>query len=277
MYKRACARAPECVRVTRLSGAVLGGARVVQPMSVEPALGRRTRLASAACGRRWAPVLSPSGATRPRKGALKEKGVAAGRTQRAAAVGVAEQGNSVVLVTVGPSGELLDRRRVDLTVGLPTHPHHHEGSWAVGRYLDSPWARKVTLAEALALVERVRASAALGARERLEALAASVPTPITKVAIRVCPRLPPTTEERIADARAQTMADSVMYRQAVATAAEARGWAVHWYDPEQVFRDAAKALGADDIEALLRKMGSAVGPPWQAKHKLAAAAALACR
>ena len=200
--------------------------------------------------------------------------MAKGQTQRTAAVGVAEHGNSAVLVTVA-GGELLDRRRVDLTQGLPTHPHHHEGSWAMGRYRDSPWAREVSLAEALALVERVRAAAAVGARQSLEALAAAVTVPITQVAIRQCPPLPSTTEERIADNRAQTVADSVMYRQAIATAAEARGWSVHWYDPEQVFRDATKALGGEDIEGFLREMGRAVGPPWQAKHKLAAAAALA--
>ena len=58
--------------------------------------------------------------------------------QRAAAIGVAENGNSAVLVTVAPGGELLDRRRIDLTdPGLPRRPHHHEGSWAVGRYLNT--------------------------------------------------------------------------------------------------------------------------------------------
>src|SRR2546428_4129791 len=40
------------------------------------------------------------------------------------------------------------------TDGLPTHPHHHEGSWAVGRYLKSPWARAISLTDAVALVER---------------------------------------------------------------------------------------------------------------------------
>jgi hypothetical protein len=80
---------------------------------------------------------------------------------------------------------------------------------------------------------------------------------------------------RIADNRAQTVADSVMYREALATAAEARGWAVHWYDREQVFRDAAAALGREDVDAFLHAMGRSIGPPWQAKHKLAAAAALA--
>jgi hypothetical protein len=33
--------------------------------------------------------------------------------------------------------------------------------------------------------------------------------------------------------------------------------------------------GREDIDAFLHAMGRSVGPPWQAKHKLAAAAALA--
>ena len=202
--------------------------------------------------------------------------MARGRTTRAAAVGVAEHGNSAVLVTVGPDRELLDRRRIDLTEsGLPTHPHHHEGSWAVGRYRDSPWAREISLDEAVELVARVRESAARGAREGLEALAATVPVPIAAIAIRVCPALPPTTKERIADNRAQAVADSVMYREALAAAAEARGWSVCWYDRERVFRDAATAIGSEDVDAVLSAMGRAAGPPWQARHKLAAAAALA--
>src|SRR6476620_2289179 len=101
------------------------------------------------------------------------------RMSRAATIGVAEQGNWAVLVTVAPTGELLDRRRIDLTErGLPAHPHHHEGSWAVGRYVNSPWARKISLAEAVTLVERVRESAVRGAGGGLEALAAAVPVPI---------------------------------------------------------------------------------------------------
>lgn len=145
----------------------------------------------------------------------------------------------------------------------------------MGRYLDSPWARKVSLPDAIALVERVRAAAALGAREGLKALAKDVSAPITSIGIRLCPALPPTTEERIRDTRAATMADSVMYREAMAVAAEARGWAVFWYDRERVFKDAAKTLNGEDIDDVLSKMGRAVGPPWQAKHKLAAAAAMA--
>ena len=118
------------------------------------------------------------------------------------------------------------------------------------------------------------ADAPRGVRQGLEALAAAVPIPIAGIALRVCPELPPTTEERIADNRAQTVADSVMYRQALATAAQARGWAVCWYDRACVRR-------CGDGAGLRRHQRAAVGdgtigrPPWQAKHKLAAAAALA--
>ena len=193
-----------------------------------------------------------------------------------AIVGVAEHGNSAFLVTVTPGGELLDRRRIDLTdSSFPTHPHHHEGSWAVGRYLNTPGARRLSMADVVALVERVRAAAAQGARASLEALAAAIPVPISTIAIRLCPALPPTTEERIADNRAQTYADTVMYREALATAARARGWSVYWYDQGHVFSDAAAALDREDINDVLQAMGRSVGAPWQAKHKLAAAAALA--
>jgi hypothetical protein len=206
----------------------------------------------------------------------EEEDVASGRTRQAATVGVAENGSAAVLVTVASGGVLLDRRRIELIPrGVPSHPHHHEGSWAVGRYLNTPGARPLPLAEVVALVERVRASATRGARASLEALAAALQAPIGGIALRVCPKLPATTEERIADNRAQTFADSVMYREALAAAAEARGWSVHWYDRERVFRDAAAALGGADVDAFLSAMGRSVGAPWQAQHKLAAAAALA--
>jgi hypothetical protein len=133
----------------------------------------------------------------------------------------------------------------------------------------------VTLAEAVALVARVRRAAASGAEEGLAALTAAVPVPIGHIALRACPDLPPTTEARIRDTRAANVADSVLYREALATAAAARGWSVHWYERGQVGREAAAALGAGEVEACLREMGRALGPPWQADHRLAAAAALA--
>ena len=79
---------------------------------------------------------------------------------RSATIGVTEHGNSAILVTLSDEGTVLDRRTIDLTGGdLPTHPYHHEGSWAVGRYRDSAWAREISLSEAIELVERVEAAA----------------------------------------------------------------------------------------------------------------------
>ena len=121
------------------------------------------------------------------------------------------------MVTVARDGTLLDRRRVELVdEGLPKIPHHSEGQ---GLPLD----------EAVALVERVRASAEKHAVLALDAVARAVPH-ILGVALRRCPELPPTIAERIKDYRAQNVADWVMYRKALAAAAEARGWAVHRYD-----------------------------------------------
>jgi hypothetical protein len=198
------------------------------------------------------------------------------RTPSAATVGVADHSHSAVLVTIAPGGALVDRRSIDLTPrDLPTHPHHHEGSWAVGRYLDTPGARALSMAEAVAVVERVRAAAVRGARAGLDALAAALPVRVTAIAIRRCPALPPTAEQRIVDHRAQLVADSVMYREALATAAEERGWSVCWYDRDRVFAEAAAAFGQGDLDALLDSMGRTAGAPWQAKHRLAAAAALA--
>ena len=193
-----------------------------------------------------------------------------------AVVGVAEHGNSAELVTLAAAdGALLDRRRVDLTSDLPTQPYHHEGAWALGRYRDSAWFREVTLAEAIGIVQQVEAAAAEGARRHLETLAADLELPIRRAAIRVCAELPDGIEARIRDNRAQTMADSIMYRQALAGAAETLGWSVVWYDRKVVFKEAAAVLAGTDVDAALKAMGKAVGPPWQARHKLAAAAALA--
>lgn len=194
-----------------------------------------------------------------------------------ATIGIAEQGSSAILVTVAHNGQLLDRRRIDLTRELPTRPHHLEGSWAVGRYNHSPRQLVISLADAVALVERVREAAAQGARRGLDALVDAVPISTACIAIRACPKLPPTTEECITNASAASVADSVMYRQALAAAAEARGWSVHWYRRETVFREAAAALPEKDLDAFLQAMGRSVGPPWHVRHRLAAAAALAVR
>ncbi|HET7813441.1 MAG TPA: hypothetical protein VFL13_03635 [Candidatus Baltobacteraceae bacterium] len=174
--------------------------------------------------------------------------------KREAVVGVSDHGGWAIFVTVARDGTLLDRRRVELVDdALPAIPHHHE-------------AQMLPAGEGVALVERVRASAEEHAAAALDELASAFPD-VTGVALRERPPLPPTIEERIKDVRARNVADWVMYRDALAKAAEGRGWSVHWFD-------AKKAQAAAEPAALdLRKT---VGPPWTADHKLVMAGALGC-
>ena len=127
---------------------------------------------------------------------------------------------------------------------------------------------------AVALVDRVRASAKKHATIALAAVVYEVPRAFG-IALRVCPPLPPTIAERITDSRAKNLADWVMYRQAFARAAEARGWPVHWYDAKHVLESARKALQIDDFDAYFLERRKTLGPPWNNDHKLALAAAVA--
>jgi hypothetical protein len=166
-----------------------------------------------------------------------------------------------VLVTVTRDGTLLDRRRVDLVDDdLPAIPHHHE-------------AQLLPVDEAVALVERVRLSAEKHAALALNGVATAV-QPILGVALRECQALPPTIAERLKDYRARNVADWVMYRRALAAAAAARGWPVHWYDPRTITGVAARALGIENFDAYFRKMRKAVGAPWNDDHRLATAASI---
>ena len=107
----------------------------------------------------------------------------------------------------------------------------------------------------------------------MDAVAMAVPR-ILGVALRKCPALPPTIAERIKDYRAQNVADWVMYRNALASAAVARGWPVHWYDAKRVLGAASQALRVENLDAHFLQMRRAVGPPWNKDHKLAMAAAI---
>jgi hypothetical protein len=177
-------------------------------------------------------------------------------------VGVSDHGGWAILVTVTRDGTLLDRRRVELVDdALPGLPHHHDG-------------QLLPTDAAVALVERVRRSAERHAVQALDALAAEVPG-ILGIALRTCPPLPPTIAERIKDYRARNLADWVMYRTALASAAEARGWPVHWYDAKKVPGMAARALHVENFDAHFLQLRKTVGPPWNADHKLAMAAAVA--
>jgi hypothetical protein len=180
-------------------------------------------------------------------------------------IGVSDHGGWAVLVTVARDGTLLDRRRVELVgEGLPKLPHHHD-------------AQGLPLDQAVELVERVRVSAERHAVLALDAVSMAVPciVGVAGVALRKCPQLPPTIAERIKDYRAQNVADWVMYRNALASAAVARGWPVHWYDAKSVLAAASRVLRVENLDAHFLEVRRAVGPPWNQDHKLAMAAAIA--
>jgi hypothetical protein len=182
-------------------------------------------------------------------------------TKNGGIIGVSDHGGWAVLVTVARDGTLLDRRRVELVDdSLPALPHHHQ-------------AHGLPLDEAVALVERVRASAERHAVLALDAVATSVQR-ILGVALRNYQQLPPTIAERIKDYRARNVADWVMYRKALAGAAAARGWPVHFYDTKKVLGAASQALRVENFDAHFLHMRKAVGPPWNNDHKLAMAAAI---
>jgi hypothetical protein len=176
-------------------------------------------------------------------------------------IGVSDHGGWAVLVTVAPDGMLLDRRRVELVdEGLPKLPHHHE-------------CQGLPPDEAVALVERVRVSAEKHAALALDAVRAAVPS-ILGVALRKCPELPPSIAERISDYRAQNVADWVMYRKALVSAADARGLCIHWYDSKKVLDAASQTLRVENLEAHFLQLRRTIGPPWDKDHKLAMAAAV---
>jgi hypothetical protein len=182
-------------------------------------------------------------------------------TKNGGIIGVSDHGGWAVLVTVAPDGTLLDRRRIELVDdSLPALPHHHQ-------------AQGLPLDEAVALVERVRASAERHAVLALDAVATSVHR-ILGVALRNYQQLPLTIAERIKDYRARNVADWVMYRKALAGAAAARGWPVHFYDTKKVLGAASQALRVENFDAHFLHMRKAVGPPWNNDHKLAMAAAI---
>lgn len=162
-------------------------------------------------------------------------------------VGVADHAGWAILVTVDAKGGIVDKRRVELVAaGLPTLPYHHD---AQGLPLDA----------ATKLIDTVRRSAETHAKAAFAAL----PPRIARIALRACPALPPTIAERLANYRAQNVADTVMFRTALADAATAAGWSVHWYETKAIMPAAMKL--------------PAQSAPWSKDHRVAMAAAISIK
>lgn len=177
----------------------------------------------------------------------------------AVTAGIYDHCGWAAVVCVAAGNDVLDSRRIELVgSGLPSLPHHGPG-------------QQLPIDEAVALVARVRRSAASCAGKALDGL----PKGVGAIAIRQRPTLPPSVAERITNYWAQTRADGVMYRDVLAEAAEQRGWSVFEYETKDVLDLAAAALGSvGDFPAWLKAVGKVVGPPWGKDQRLATAAAI---
>ena len=186
------------------------------------------------------------------------------------AVGAVLHYGRAILVTVAAQSGVpfvVDRRRVALIDdGLPVAPYHHE-------------AQTLDRAAAAELIDRVRAAidaravgalrdlrGALGGRCRLVALAHRAPRP-----------LPPTLDGILDSRPATLIADAEMYLLALGRAARRCRLPVVTHARGAETEAAAREMGvsAEQVGAFLRGQRATLGPPWQADHRAAAAAALA--
>jgi hypothetical protein len=175
-------------------------------------------------------------------------------------VGIAHHFGWAVAVTASADHEVVDRRRIALVEpGVATAPIHSEG-----KRLDDGAAAE--------LVAQVRASAGRATSAALEELAATVGEPIVSLSLRAWP--PDFPEEIVVQRRVpyEARADSIMYREILAEAARALGWAVHLYD-SGVESEASRLLAgrADEVLYGPRKR---LGAPWTKDHRMALAATI---
>lgn len=176
-------------------------------------------------------------------------------------VGVAHHFGWAVVVTAAADHTVVDRRRIELVEpGVPVAPIHTDG-----KGLDD--------SQASALVAEVRASAERATADALDRLVAEIGQPIVSLSLRAWPDDFPTdivTQRRVPH---EARADSVMYRQVLAEAADERGWAQHRFDAKTVEAEARALLGdrADDVLIEPRRR---LGSPWNKDHRIALAATI---
>lgn len=119
----------------------------------------------------------------------------------------------------------------------------------------------------------MRASAERATAVSLDALAMGLPGRVASIHLRALPADFPTDIAIQLRPAYEARADAIMYRQVLASAAQARGWAVEFYNAKTVEADATTILGrrADEV---LRGPRDRLGPPWTKDHRTALAAAL---
>lgn len=161
------------------------------------------------------------------------------------------------LVVASADHEVIDRRRVPLVEpGVPECPIHGEG-----KGLDD--------AACQALVDEFRDSIARCVATAFDAL----PSGVTSVHLRSWPLDFPSDLATQRKLPYENWADSIIYRQVLADAADARGWTVHLFDPKTIERQARDLLGLR-AEAVIDGPRQRIGAPWSKDHRVALAATI---
>ena len=176
-------------------------------------------------------------------------------------VGIADHLGWAVVVTANAAHEVVDRRRIELVEpDVNPMPVHHG-------------IEDLDDAAAVTLIAEVRASAVRATAEALDDLVAEVPSPVTSMFLRVIPPDFPQDISVVRQVPWEARADAVMYREVLAEAAAARGWAVLHYEAKSVEAQAAGMLGgrADEV---LHGPRARLGPPWAKDHRTALAATI---
>ena len=119
----------------------------------------------------------------------------------------------------------------------------------------------------------MRASAERATAAALDALAADLPEPIVSMSLRAWPADFPTDLAVLRRVPYESRADSVMYREVLASLARGRGWSVCFYDAKDV-EAAATAILGDRAEDVLHGPRATLGPPWSKDHRMALAATI---
>lgn len=187
-------------------------------------------------------------------------------------LGIAHHLGWAVAVTASDDHEIVDRRRIELVeAGLPSAPIHHEGGPHELHRIGDP----LSDAQLSALVADVRASMIRATDAALDELVGALPTntgdSIVSISLADWPDDFPTDIPTLRRPPFEAKADSVHYRQVLADAGAARGWAVHRFDPRRVEVEAAALLG-DRADEVLHGPRRRLGAPWAKDHRMALAA-----
>jgi hypothetical protein len=186
-----------------------------------------------------------------------------------AAIGCRDHSGWAVLVAMGGEPEapsVLLRERVTLVADAVRMPYHLAADRSRG--------------EAEVLIDRVEREAESGAFDALRSFVGRLQADeheVAGIAVAAGATAVPSDLQTILGSHTLLhAAEGELYREAIASAAEAWRLPVTRFLNKRAIADAAAALGvaADALDGRLKALGKPLGPPWQKDHREAAAAAL---